>query len=368
MEPEIKQRLEENLGSAREEVKRASEKLQEIKRKLASGKLADSPAVIGAVSDAWDAIASGDKGRASAAIARCLAHIESLEAYGVDKPIHIIEREDKEGIPFPREWSLGISIPSSYPTVIGGFPGHGKTTTVLNLLLELVQKKKRSLFVSLEMRKTPVARKLAIMDQMIALENESMDWDQSAAFIKSSAGKERLEKISEFFRMKDVGPSASFTVSNLFATVDSYVRSGFAPQVIVLDYFQALEHNGEENKDLARSMKQITRFCEQVQIPFILLSQLARTSYKEYGAATLASYQGTSQIEKDAGLAINTARIIGPKDGPYDATILRVVKNRLGGSQFAVACKLHRQTQTIIGTIGMDEVVEWIKEHKKSHV
>lgn len=247
----------------------------------------------------------------------------------------------------------GIQI-QSFPTInkvllglvpgrlllVSGNSGHGKTTTVCNILNEVIDEHK-ALFVSLEMTEDEIVGKLisirsgvpSIKTMTGSLEQFEYDKVLEAA---QSVGRSGLRVI---FGVNDL--------HKIVAIVKANAMQGRA-RVVVIDYLQLVSVPSREERweQLARITKTLkTQVCP-LGVTVIAITQLKRSALNS-DVPDASEQAGAYAMLNDADAAI-TVRKVDPKDTKDGSNyLLYLSKNRFGLDEVQVPCLFDRTTQRI---------------------
>lgn len=210
--------------------------------------------------------------------------------------------------------------------VIGGRPGMGKTTTALNIAERIAMKKKRVLFLSLEMGLEQItAKRLAIL---------------------SGVGYNRLYtaklKESDYALLPDVqekmiGSGFDVITDGVSTTqeLSILIRSQKDIDIVFVDYMGILEPADEDRQkpkyeQMTNISKALKALAKKNNIPVVALSQLNRNSLNNANKRpTLADLRDTGAIEQDADgvILVHRPGYFDPEENPDDIELI-VAKNR----------------------------------------
>ena len=220
--------------------------------------------------------------------------------------------------------------------IIGARPGMGKTAFAMNMAVNVAKKKKKVLFVSLEMQNRQLAERAVSMEARIQGQKmrtgrlSEKDWTNFA----TAAGV--LNDLPLYF----VG-GAKFSVNE----VKAITRRMKNVDIVFIDYLQLLEPGNhklisavERLEDISRSLKMMAM---DFNIPVVALCQLNRNAAAgKSHKPQMAELKGSGAIEQDADIILMLHRedYYEKEDGaswsPYsdvpDCAEIIVEKNRHG--------------------------------------
>lgn len=214
-------------------------------------------------------------------------------------------------------------------TVLGGRPGHGKTTLVVNLIRKLIEDGKRVLLFNREMSNTEMMRKVIVM------ESENITYDDVR---QNEIPKEVEEKLKN-----GVSTAVSDKYSNLVMYED--IRSleesigeitKFKPDVIIDDYIQLISVGSdalERRFQLEKIMNDYKWICKKENCSAILVSQLNREIERRFDPKPkLSDFAESGVIEQCAESALFVYypyQYDDEKFSPYSINVI-AAKSRYG--------------------------------------
>ena len=214
-------------------------------------------------------------------------------------------------------------------TVLGGRPGHGKTTLVVNLIRKLVEDGKRVLIFNREMSNTEMMRKVIVM------ETDNVTYNDVR---KNKITKEVEEKITN-----GVTSQVGDKYSNLIMYED--IRSleetmaeitKFKPDVIIDDYIQLISVGSdalERRFQLEKIMNDYKWICKKENCSAILVSQLNREIERRFDPKPkLSDFAESGVIEQCAESALFVYypyQYDDEKFSPYSINVI-AAKSRYG--------------------------------------
>ena len=185
-------------------------------------------------------------------------------------------------------------------TVIGGRPGHGKTTLIVNLVQKLIEDGRKVLLVNREMNNTEMMRKLLV------LETEGITYDG----IRENEITEGYKKILTNGTIGDLANKYKKlkmfdNLRNLDEVLSEITK--FKPDVIVDDYIQLIQmpSNLERRFQLENIMNEYKWICKKENCSAILVSQLNREIERRFDPKPkLSDFAESGVIEQTAEAAL----------------------------------------------------------------
>jgi replicative DNA helicase len=213
-------------------------------------------------------------------------------------------------------------------TVLGGRPGHGKTTLVVNLTRKLISAGKKVLLLNREMSNTEMMRKLLVM------ESKDITYDEV-----------RRNKVSKKVEEKLVNGLTTI-ISDKYSNLTMYddIRSleesmaevtKFKPDVVIDDYIQLVAVSGavERRFQLERVMNDYKWICKKENCSAILVSQLNREIERRFDPKPkLGDFAESGVIEQCAESALFVYypyQYDDEKFSPYSINVI-AAKSRYG--------------------------------------
>ena len=128
-------------------------------------------------------------------------------------------------------------------TIVGGRPGHGKTTFLVNLLTSMVAKGYKVAMFNRELPNTEVLKK------MICIEEPKLSYSDIRRGNFDAKDVERLREVQELIRKKySEDKFVMFDDVRDFPHTASEVKK-FKPDIIIDDYIQLITPTGKKTKD-----------------------------------------------------------------------------------------------------------------------
>ncbi len=184
--------------------------------------------------------------------------------------------------------------------LLGARPGMGKTSFALNIARHAaINAKKKVAFFSLEMSKEQLASRLLSTEAMVGgtkLRTGKLSEDEWIHIIEAG---DVLSKTQMYF---DDNPS--ITVGEMKAKI----RRLRDVDLVVVDYLQLMNASGK-NDNRVQEISKITRnmkiMAKELNVPVLMLSQLARDSEKRTNhRPVLSDLRDSGSIEQDADIVL----------------------------------------------------------------
>ena len=213
-------------------------------------------------------------------------------------------------------------------TVLGGRPGHGKTTLVINIVRGLIEQGYRVMLFNREMSNTEMLKKMVVMD------SSSLKYGDIRRNDLSENDKGEFELVSD--KMK--GNYKELLMYDNVRTLDDCLReiAKHKPDIVIDDYIQLIEVQGvKEGRrfEIEKIMQEYKWMCKQEDCSAILVSQLNREIEKRLDPRPrMSDYAESGVIEQTAELAMFVFyghNFDSEKFNPYKSEII-VAKSRYG--------------------------------------
>ena len=213
-------------------------------------------------------------------------------------------------------------------TVLGGRPGHGKTTLVINIVRGLIEQGYRVMLFNREMSNTEMLKKMVVMD------SSSLKYGNIRRNDLSENDKGEFELVSD----KIKGNYKELLMYDNVRTLDDCLReiSKHKPDIVIDDYIQLIEVQGvKEGRrfEIEKIMQEYKWMCKQEDCSAILVSQLNREIEKRLDPRPrMSDYAESGVIEQTAELAMFVFyghNFDSGKFNPYKSEII-VAKSRYG--------------------------------------
>ena len=158
-------------------------------------------------------------------------------------------------------------------TIVGGRPGHGKTTVMINMLSKVIEKGYKAVFFSRELPNSELMKKI------ICLESEQLSYSMVR---KNVFGEQDLKIVNETIaRIRNKYSSDKFLMfDNLkdFASSSAEVKR-FKPDIIFDDYIQLISckgSQGERRLQIGKLVNDYKWLAKEHDCAVVLASQLNR--------------------------------------------------------------------------------------------
>jgi len=158
-------------------------------------------------------------------------------------------------------------------TIIGGRPGHGKSTMMLNMMSNVLDKKRKVLLFNRELTNVEVLKKL------IALESGKLSYAMIRQGIYETQHLQELDRVREYISKK-YSPDRFRMFDQLrdFSSSATEIKK-FKPDVIFDDYIQLITPAGKEEQrrlQLERIVNDYKWIAKEYNCVVVLASQLNR--------------------------------------------------------------------------------------------
>ena len=213
-------------------------------------------------------------------------------------------------------------------TVLGGRPGHGKTTLVINIVRGLIEQGYRVMLFNREMSNTEMLKKMVVM------ESNRLKYGDIRRNDLSEDSKEEFDIVSDTMKNK----YENFLMFDNVRTLDDCLReiAKHKPDVVIDDYIQLIDVSGvKEGRrfEIEKIMQEYKWICKQENCSSILVSQLNREIEKRFDPRPrMSDYAESGVIEQTAESAMFVFyghNFDSDKYNPYRSEII-VSKSRYG--------------------------------------
>lgn len=225
--------------------------------------------------------------------------------------------------------------------VIGARPSEGKTTLAINLMRNLILKKKNCLFFSYEMNSSEIFK---ILTNITSRANEELF--KIRASIKKEEHKkaiELLENYNHFINFRDIDEE-NHTIDDLKAEA-RMLNAQRKIDCIFVDYLQLIKATGrfeQRRLEIGTISRKLKLFAKELEIPIVLLSQLNRaTESRNDKKPMMSDLKESGDIEQDANTII---LIFDEKQDPENAEIKLLIKKARGGKRGEIDIKFYKNT------------------------
>ena len=154
-------------------------------------------------------------------------------------------------------------------TVLGGRPGHGKTTLMLNVLKSLIESGQKVLLFNREMSNTEMIRKLMVLESKDLTYTDMRKNNLEDFFEDIEKSEKKIRKKYENLIMYDNIRTLEESMSQI---------SKHKPDVVIDDYIQLIQHNPDTDRrfQIEAIMQDYKWVCKRENCAAFILSQLNR--------------------------------------------------------------------------------------------
>jgi replicative DNA helicase len=213
--------------------------------------------------------------------------------------------------------------------VVGGSPGEGKTSLLLNIVYDLLISQQLSIaFFSLEMGYVDLARRLVSMDTQIdsqllrARFLEDEHWNKVVHSATDALSSNRIF----------IDDSGDLTLASMHTKLQRHkMRHGL--DLIVLDYLQLMQFDGggdakryqNEVQELSRISRGLKKLAKSFNVPVLALASLNRAKdARADPRPRLSDLRGSGSIESDADVVMFISR------SRMGSSLINIEKHRNG--------------------------------------
>jgi len=185
-------------------------------------------------------------------------------------------------------------------TVLGGRPGHGKTTLMINVMKSLIEQGLNVMLFNREMSNTEMIKKLCVIenDKLLYQDVRRNDFDDETEVVMEMQMEQIKDKYKNL-KMYDHIRSLSDTMSEI---------AKHKPDVIIDDYIQLIQADGvKEGRrfEIEKIMQEYKWICKSENCSAFLLSQLNREMDKRINPEPkMSDYSESGVIEQTAETAM----------------------------------------------------------------
>ena len=245
-----------------------------------------------------------------------------------------------------------LSFPNGGITIIAGRPGHGKTTLMLNLMMNQIKRPenqgKTFFFISYEQPKKQLMRRLVMMESGHIVDSAQMDMNYAAIGRALKFGidheliKNALDTLGGYIQAERLALiDHPYFVDELAGMLKKWAGR-YQIGGVYVDYIQKVKARGgwkEGYLVLKAISEQFLESAKALKIPIILGAQVNRTAAESMERLRLESLREAGDLEQDANLVLglwNKARGAADDSGePWErdrktTLYIKVLKNRDG--------------------------------------
>ena len=247
----------------------------------------------------------------------------------VNEMIQVVQ-EDSNLIPFnfPHLDMFAGGMTRKEITVLGGRPGHGKTTLVINMIQGLIEQGLTVMLFNREMSNTEMLKKMVVM------ESKALEYGKIRRNDLSEKNRDEFESISDKIKTQ----YENLIMYDGVRSLDDSLReiAKHKPDVIIDDYIQLIDvSNVREGRrfEIEKIMQEYKWICKTENCSAILVSQLNREIEKRLDPRPrMSDYAESGVIEQTAESAMFVFyghNFDSERYSPYKSEII-VSKSRYG--------------------------------------
>ncbi len=212
--------------------------------------------------------------------------------------------------------------------IIGGRPGHGKTSLVACMAIGLARRGTAVGFVSLEMLRVEIFGRMVSSESRVPLVN----------FLRGTATDAHIQQAAIFMQqIRELPISITDQLRNLSEVVMAmHEHAAKGAKVLIVDYLQKIvipKFKGNRNELVTEISGAMKDMAMSLELPVVCCAQLNRESQKEDREPTTADLRDSGAVEQDAdfvGLLYNKGKAPDPEYDGGEAVDLIIGKNRSG--------------------------------------
>ena len=216
-------------------------------------------------------------------------------------------------------------------TIVGGRPGHGKSTMLLNLLSNILAGKRKVILFNRELTNVEVLKKL------LALESGRLSYGMIRQGIYDQKQLQELDRVREFIAKKYCASRfRMYDQIRDFPTSATEIKK-FKPDVIVDDYIQLITPTGKEEQrrlQLERIVNDYKWIAKEYNCTVILASQLNRAletrGTQRPQLSDLAESGAIEQVAENVFFVYYPYKVKGGKPEQKHELVLVAAKVRYG--------------------------------------
>ncbi len=297
--------------------------------------------LLAATAEAKDALLRGEKPEEAASIlSQAVEQSMSRSTRGADVPLgHILS--DREGLRSNHTLSWGLAkldkhtggIPLGGLTVIGAYPGRGKTALATSVLVYHARNRTPATLISLEMSRGQIA--VTILGRESGLGVHRLRPDARL----SSDEHDSLEQAITRLKPIPLRVVAAPVSAGEAAAIARLHGRKYGTRIVAIDYLQLLKRSsGEESRRVGidGSVQVLKSLAQESGMAVVLLSQLARSGRDEKPSSAFLKESGGILEAADLVLVLDRPRYRDPKQ-PDDEMVVLIEKNRMGQAGHGVS-------------------------------
>ena len=250
-------------------------------------------------------------------------------AHIIDDTLDHIERKDNI-IPFGIEFldKPAGGMTRQELTVIGGRPGHGKSTLMINIVSRLIDGGYKVMLFNREMSNTEMMKKL------LCMESQKLDYNKVRKHELNKKDKNELLDVAERTKEK----YTSLMMYDSIRTLPESLRevNRHKPDVVIDDYIQLIDMAGvadQRRLEVERIMYEYKWLCKKINCSSILISQLNREiERRDDPVPQMSDFAESGAIEQTAEMAAFVFYPFSTDPEMYDRFESRIIvaKSRYG--------------------------------------
>ena len=216
-------------------------------------------------------------------------------------------------------------------TIVGGRPGHGKSTMLLNLLSNVLASKRKVMLFNRELTNVEVLKKL------IALESGRLSYSMIRQGMYDVKQLQELDRVREFIAKKyNADKFRMYDQIRDFPSSATEIKK-FKPDIIFDDYIQLITPTGKEDQrrlQLERIVNDYKWIAKEYNCVVILASQLNRALETRGNArpqlSDLAESGAIEQVAENVFFVYYPYKVQGGKPEEKNELVLVAAKVRYG--------------------------------------
>ena len=244
-------------------------------------------------------------------------------------------------------------------TIIGGRPGHGKTTVMINLLAKAMEQGKKAMFFSRELPSSELLKKI------LCLESGELSYSQMRQNIFTELSLKKMNEAIEIVRKKySKDKFLMFDDIKDFALASSEIKK-FKPDIIFDDYIQLIACKGYQDTRRLQIEKLVNDYkwlAKETGAVVVLASQLnrfieranSRGKALEPQLSDLAESGAIEQVAENVFFSYYDYKVTGEKGKGKNVITLIASKVRYGESGYSDLgydgnkCKIYNSQEEVV--------------------
>ena len=184
-------------------------------------------------------------------------------------------------------------------TVLGGRPGHGKTTLMINIVDSLLSQGNKVMLFNREMSNTEMLKKIIVM------KSEKLSYFKVRKNDCNNGEMKVIEDVVDYISKN----YKNLTMYDDIRTLDQSMREiyRYKPDVVIDDYIQLISVEGKKDRrfEIEDIMQEYKWMCKQIDCSALLLSQLNREIERRIDPKPrMSDYAESGVIEQTAETAL----------------------------------------------------------------